>query len=616
MNNTQLNRLLKKKGWTGKEVGQLLFSSLFNDVKNQGKEVKDPPLFSQADFEKIESSLETERDYTIYGVYRDLYSSIIDSFNRGQGLYQQFYNGYYRLLLELREVQHTEDAQKSIDKIPLIMTESQYKRLKEEAIATLSGYKESFSSLLFHCLDQFLNAEEEYTKAEAPAIWEAIEATKKKPAKGNRFLSVYNSTYGEGYYSLPDGRRSDQMTSEEWQGALYEEFLKRHKLTKNGEKATPEETVSFYNQKRLLESYELFFKGGETLRERLEETGIHTDKTDEELEEALNHVIDFVGKNNITHTEKQIAELLEDSTPTTWHTYEESPEGLTLYDLLDLYTEEERGGLDTEPKEAIKHLKKDAPDLYNALKAYIEEKVPQAKGLKANQLQKDIISWGELATLGAIGYSDLIQPDDRQIIDIATQNEDTTENQSKRLRTMFSGIATLTSPSSSQVDEKGDYIEPKDPLLSFNTIYSLEGNTALVSELYGYIDALIYPAMRYLYSFNALMEIMGDIYDLPELVEVVTLDISLFEGKMEAYNNILYMLYHDIYGNEEEKQHKREILKYAFRTLETDTLKPTEQAKEDIREELKKLGYSSEARKKLKYLDAILDHLMYTREGA
>ena len=35
MNSTQLNRLLKKKGWTGKEVGQLLFSSLFNDVKNQ-----------------------------------------------------------------------------------------------------------------------------------------------------------------------------------------------------------------------------------------------------------------------------------------------------------------------------------------------------------------------------------------------------------------------------------------------------------------------------------------------------------------------------------------------------------------------------------------------------
>ena len=113
-NTNQLKNLLKKKGWTGKEVGQLLIASMLNDIKQQGQGEK-TPLFSQSDFEKMESSLTSDRDYISYGVYRDLYSSIIDSFNRGQGLYQQFYNGFSRLFTELREVENADNAQKSID---------------------------------------------------------------------------------------------------------------------------------------------------------------------------------------------------------------------------------------------------------------------------------------------------------------------------------------------------------------------------------------------------------------------------------------------------------------------------------------------------------------------
>jgi len=92
----QIKSLLSKKGWTGEEVGKLLIASMLNDIKQQGQG-ENTPLFSQADFEKMESSLNSDFDYLSYGVYRELYSSIIDSFNRGQGLCQQFYNGFSRL---------------------------------------------------------------------------------------------------------------------------------------------------------------------------------------------------------------------------------------------------------------------------------------------------------------------------------------------------------------------------------------------------------------------------------------------------------------------------------------------------------------------------------------
>jgi len=614
-NKNQLKNLLKKKGWTGEEVGKLLIASMLNDIKQQGQQDKEP-LFSQSDFEQMESSLTSDRDYLTYGVYRDLYSSIIDSFNRGQGLYQQFYNGFSRLYLMLREVQIADNVQKAYDDTPLIMTKSQYKRLKAKAVQTLRGRKESYYSLLFYILEKFLDAGDE---APEP-IRTAIEATKEIPAEKITFSRSYNEQMGLGYYSLPDGRRSDQMTSEEWQKVLEEEFLRTHKLTINGDPASTEETIREYNRDRRIKSYELFFKGAKAIREFvLERTGKELDGTDEEIEEALNDIlndtIDHVWKARYNPNAEKIAEALGFSTPAEWHTYEELPEGLTAYDLLYLIAESSSYE-ETDEKEALKHFKKDAPALYDALKAYIESKVPQARGLKPNQLYKDIVSWGELADAGIIGYSSLIQPDDKEIIDIATRGEDTTENKSKRLRTGLKGIAILKHPAPFQMDEQGDYIEQKSPLLFFQSLYTLEGDGDKIAELQGYIDTLINPALGYLYAFNTLMEIIGKVYDLPELAEVACFDTSLFESKMSGFNGMLYIFYHNVYGNEAEKQHKRAIIKEAFRPLETETLKPSQEAIEEITAELTKLGLSSDARKKLKYLDAFIDRLMNSREGA
>lgn len=614
-NKYQLDKLLKKKGWTGKEVGQLLIASMLNDIKQQGQGEK-TPLFSQADFEKMESSLNSDFDYLSYGVYRELYSSIIDSFNRGQGLCQQFYNGFSRLFTVLREVQTADNVQKAYDDTPLIMTESQYKRLEAEAVQTLKGRKESYYSLLFYILEKSLDAGDE---APEP-IRTAIEATKEIPAEKITFSRSYNEQMGEGYYSLPDGRRSDQMTSEEWQKALEEEILRTHKLTINGEPASTEETIREYNRDRRIKSYELFFKGAKAIRELvLERTGKELDGTDEEIEEALNDIlndtIDYVGEARYNPNAEKIAEALGFSTPTEWHTYEELPEGLTAYDLLYLITESSRYG-ETDKKKHLKAFKTEYKELYTALNAYIEENVPKARGLKPNQLYKDIVSWGELADAGIIGYSSLIQPDDREIVQIWTEGEDTTENKSKRLRAGLRGIAILRNPASYQTDENGDYIEKKSPLRFFLSLYTLEGDGDKIAEINSYIDNLIYPALSYLYAFNSLMGIIGKVYDLPELEKVARFDTRICESNMSGYNGMLYLFYHNVYGNEEEKQRKRAIIKEIFRPLEADTLKPSQEAIEEVTAELTKLGFSSDARKKLKYLDAFIDRLMNSREGA
>lgn len=589
---SQIKRLLNKKGWTGKEIGQLLIASLLNDIKQKDKEEKEL-LFTQKEFEDMESTLRTDRDFTVYGVYRDLYSSLVDSYNRGQALYQQFSNGYYHLFTELREVQTAEDALKIRANTPLIVTESQYKRMRAQAEEKLRAITATFDAIVIDVLRSFMDADEAEL-AEQPAIKEALEATKRTPAEGYSFLEENKDAFLEGYYTLPDGRRSDQMTSQAWREALEEYFLKEHSLTVDGSPASIEETVRYYNQERLKIGYELFFKGADAVRSFLRNSGIDTDLTDEELEEAIDLSLDALGGGHFTATAEELLEALGFDAPTEWHYYEELPKDLTLYDLLDMYEEK-----DTEQLQA------DAPELYGAIVSYVKEKLPKAKKRSC------ITTWGELADAGVIGYTEHVEPTNEEIVALCNEAETSTDY-AKRVRARRKGIAIIQDPTESQQDEEtGDYIEAGDPSVFFFSLYDLENNGEKLEELLAYKENLIEPALAYIYSFNALLDVLGDVYDLPDLPKTAKLDLTEYEEKVKAYNTLLYMFYYSVTGDEEERKHKRAIIKEAFSPIEPAELIPSQDTLEEIREELTKLGLSSEARRKLKYLDPLVYRLMY-----
>ena len=133
-------KLLHKKSWSGEEVGKALLSSIIYDI-NHGSEPNFSPLFSQADFEKMESSLKTEQQRSIYGIYKNIYQALIDSYNRGQGLYQQFWHGYYRYKNTLDLCRKTDNMIKHTQNLPLIISRAQYNRLKIKAQNALKAKK-------------------------------------------------------------------------------------------------------------------------------------------------------------------------------------------------------------------------------------------------------------------------------------------------------------------------------------------------------------------------------------------------------------------------------------------------------------------------------------------
>lgn len=613
----QIKSLLAKKGWTGEEVGKALIASLLNDIKYQGQEHE--LLFTQADFDKMESSLSTERDYLAYGVYRDIYGSVVDTFNRGQGNYQQFYNGYYRYLMHLHGAMKADKALAEVEKYPLIMTPEQYSRVERETLEHRRNYRESFYSLLFNLLEDFLNALDAGDADKVPTtIAEAIEATKKVPANNQRLLSSYNELMGEGYYQLKDGRRSDQMSIDEWQNALTELYLATHKLIVDGEEADAYKTMQSFNFSRLENGYKLFFNGIDAIREAYKEaTGKDIPEAEEqEYIDALEALLLNGGNTPDKYTEvgQAVSILFDDRTDYggEWHYYEAPPEGLTQYDLLDLIIDTSRYA-DTDPKTALKEFKKDYPALYTALDTYIRETVPKAQSLKPTQLYKEFVSYGELAELDIGGYKTLVQPSTSDMVQYLADSGKC--KFSDRKRAFANGIAVLQSPSKLQTDENGNYREESlSPLDMLESLDYLAKDEYSRSELERLPYTLFIPALSYLYAYNALIEIIGEIYDIPDMT-IAQFDTSTFEGQLEALNSYLYMFYSTVYGDAEERARKRELVKELFTPVFAEQLKPTEEAKNAMRVKLAKQGISTNARKTLKDFDALIAELD-NREGA
>ena len=259
-----INKLLLKKGWTGAEVGKLLMASVIDDIKHHG----DPdhkPLFTQAQYERMATNLRTERDSITLRAYVSLHESTLQLFNKAQGLHQQLWHGYYRRLNVVQNCMLATEEQRIKEQYaPLILTARQYEKAKVDVREKKQQQQESFQSLLFSLLMVFLSDDDIETPASVDA---ALDELAEQPAKlSGNLLEVYKSRRSPDYYTLPDGRRSDKMSAEEWQAAKDKLFMEQHQLTINGRAATLEETIEHFREKRKQLHIKTLFAGADADR--------------------------------------------------------------------------------------------------------------------------------------------------------------------------------------------------------------------------------------------------------------------------------------------------------------------------------------------------------------
>jgi len=594
-----IKNLLNKKGWTGEEAGRALMASLVYDLEHHGK--ADKPLFSQAELERMENSL-NETEFTTYGVYRDVYSATVDFYNRSEAYKQQFYNGYYRYLMHLNECMQADHELAKAECFPLILTQEQYNGYKEQCLKSYEEWKYSFKEIVFDFLDFYLENPDQAPKA----IVEALEAIKKQPATNKRILENYNEDTGAGYYILPDGRRSDKMSREEWQKALEQDFLATHKLTINGEPASPEETAKSYNVSRLLHSYKLLFGGVEAIKEEMKKAGLPPiDEKDEgELEEALKDLLNGTKRAKVVDGLK---EALNYGTNAKWVDITEQPSNLTKYEVLALIGSERYSGIcadrllngeyvdEISEKDAFKEFMKDYPELYKALKEEAESYIASLKGLKPAQYTKKFVLKSELAAIDM--PIDIYRQEASEMglnMDIAeayAAEHSELDAYAIRMRTAKSGIAIIQG--------KGGFFNEKESpyklLLESRGLEAKANNENEAEEIRQVAANLIKPAMRYLYSYNTLIDILSRVYAF-DGEKALQIDLESFESKIDAFNNLLYIFYVDIYGDDKEQKRKQKIIKELFSPIDIEGLKPTQQSIVAMEARIKKLGTTQSAR--------------------
>lgn len=553
-----INRLLKKKGWTGEETGKALIYSLVNDYKQTLAGSTDPkPLFpSERIREMLHGFRASASDIETYNRYIELQNWIKQYQAVANAYFQRFQSSINEFIAVVRSAETAESEYRYIERLPRIMTQKQYDALKAKRIEeTLDpdgdgtdAIGDSLLYLIFRAVDYFaLQLEREPKKANP------LKAVKKRyqkqPETNPAIIAVWMKEQSEGYYQLPDGTRSDEVSKEEWQ----ERFL-----------------YFSPDMQRLLA----------------------------EAEEGLTGLPGSLSYERLTK-EARAAHMGEEppekgKSAATGHTYERAPEGLTKWDIIEAHASGEiffseyypSTESDTAtPEDYIADataFKKEFPELVDAiLKAldamgytYGEEGRPLS-AIPVEEWETTVISWRELYNASFPGFREWVEADTNIF------------NGDKRA--LMNGIAILRASDllkgvqgrrSLAIDEEGNYIEP-DGSTAYSDLFGLEKYTPANPESGDSINDIeenrkaLEESLHWLIGYDTALQLIAEEIGIADFT-IFSVDIERCLTRTEAVNNLFDMLYQDIaaidYADKEKKAAKLEALRDVFYPLKTDEL--------------------------------------------
>ena len=573
-----IDRILKKKKLTGDEIGKLIILNIAHTYKQVLNGETPKQLFTDADFKKAVSSIDNPIDGQRYNRYIGL-NNFLQQYQSLAIAYERQTESAIQVLMQtLLTAQAVEETRDYISKLPLIMTEKQYNDYREEKIQEqlVDENGEPIGYNVFNLLEEAMRGLIT-DLAEKPRAKNPLKPIKKKYQRAKvtseRILSRYNKVMGEGYYTLEDGRRSDEMTAEEWQKAIatpkMQQMLEalREYRKENASQQLDELLAERIDENALLEKSRILYSGGSV----------------EDAERAYNEI------------EHKLGYFM----PVKWHYYDNPPEDLTKWDILEI---DDMGsfypvlyGADASKEEFLEELKDfiaEFKELVDAVLADIDSRhFKGEKGLTELPLEEwetTIYDFKELYEKDFYHFRRWIEAD--------------TTLFDGNYRAVFKGIAILKQGSFNKhaLDENGYFIDPaKDAIGYMSRSFGLEQYT---SENRDYIDRLddlettreeLLQGLKWLYGYNKSLELTAEYIALPEML-VFRCNIEALTYKVNALNGLIPLLYRHILenwsDNETEKARKLEVLRDNFTPLDYEKYKtPPASVLERARASLKDL---------------------------
>ena len=174
-----LDAILKKKGWTGEEVGKVLIYSLIDNYKQTLSGNPDAkPILSDSQMRNMISSIKSPEQGRIYNRYVELNNWLQKYFSIAMHNYQQAKETLARLCITINTAHAAEENYRYIENLPAIMTQKQYDEIRaqriEETLTDENG--EDLAHGLFNLVEL--------------AIEHFIRQLDKDPRKANPFKAI------------------------------------------------------------------------------------------------------------------------------------------------------------------------------------------------------------------------------------------------------------------------------------------------------------------------------------------------------------------------------------------------------------------------------------------
>ena len=158
---SDIKKLLNKKGWTGKELGQI---ELANTAYMFGQQIqgKEPtPLVSRAEFRQMLNTIKDPIQGRAYNGFVSIHEWLSIAYNVTSGQEQQAQSNYKTLLNRITVAQALEQTYDYMGQLPVIMTEKQYKDFKEKRTKEITEPEDgalcfNLFNLMFEAIDSLV----------------------------------------------------------------------------------------------------------------------------------------------------------------------------------------------------------------------------------------------------------------------------------------------------------------------------------------------------------------------------------------------------------------------------------------------------------------------------
>jgi len=561
---SDIKRLLNKKGWTGRELGQIELANMAYMFSQQIQGKAPTPLVTQGEFRKMLNTLKDPIQGGIYNDYIKIHEWLNITYNITSGQEQQAQSNFKTLLNHITVAQALEETYAYIDKLPVIMTEKQYKdyveKRTEEIVNPQDGGGCNLFNMFIEALYCLVNQLQTQPRKANPlkALKPKLEAQR---VKDPRILSRYNEVMRHGYYTIDEtGQRSDSMTPEEWQRAI----------------ETPElaqvidllHLLEFSEWQRAIETPELAqglasHEEGEvppTVFERV--TAVARATFDGATEEEIKAI---EGKYNLVKA-------------CTFHLYEEPPEDLNRWEILQtgdlgeyyrsLWNNDPDGEALTEDNYIqatiadIEAFRKEYPKVFEAVLKDMRKYIGDAVDTPIEEWANTVYSWADLYKAHYYRFNEEYVGD-TQIFD-------------GNSRAIFNGIAILQQGTFNghTIDDNGYYKAPNVlggltalAPLSLEALFTDDPDYASNAEGVETARENLIDSYYFMLGFNTAIDLIAQYYSVPQL-EVFKFDTARMADRMGAFNTLTAMLYKEIkerdYEDKELQAKKLEVLKDFF----------------------------------------------------